>query len=248
MRPPEHVTFTGAGDPSQIPAMRSIHRKYPGRVEWGILLSESQAGTGRYPRRGDSADFFRANMYTSAHVCGELARLASSAPAVFKARATGDWMRFAFEMGSGPGAVQINHSEPQLSSLRWLRKVLGKRIIAQCRARAFPASRDVEWIFDQSGGRGETPQSIPPHYQKRLVGYAGGIGPANVLAFIERINGASGDNCGPYWLDMESSLRGPGDTFDLGAVEQVLETIATAFPSWQAGTGFPPGYRAARPS
>ena len=53
------------------------------------------------------------------------------------------------------------------------------------------------------------------------LGFAGGIGPDNVLDVIRDIGPRD-----PYWIDMESGVR-TDDKLDLAKVRRVLEQIAT---------------------
>jgi phosphoribosylanthranilate isomerase len=60
--------------------------------------------------------------------------------------------------------------------------------------------------------------TLPP-YPGRPVGYAGGIGPDNVVDIIKRINAA-----GPYWIDMESKIR-TDNWLDLKLCRAVCEAV-----------------------
>ena len=52
------------------------------------------------------------------------------------------------------------------------------------------------------------------------MGYAGGIGPDNVVDVLRDIGPVR-----PTWIDMESGVR-TGDKFDLAKVRRVLEQVA----------------------
>jgi len=71
-------------------------------------------------------------------------------------------------------------------------------------------------LFDASGGRGQIATTLEAPQFGIPCGYAGGIGPDNVLERVSAINAMAGDL--DTWIDMESSLRtatGATDRFDL---------------------------------
>lgn len=73
--------------------------------------------------------------------------------------------------------------------------------------------------IDRSGGRGVRGEFAPMPGCK--VGYAGGIGPDNVVEVLDRLE-TFGHT---YWIDMESGVR-TADQFDLHKVWRVLDLAA----------------------
>jgi len=209
---PEFITFTGADDSTDVRHMVDLADQYP--IEWGILFSPKRQGQGRYP----SARFVNrvreesARLHLSAHLCGQHSRdlierggIGSIGPVL----ADGKF-----------GRVQINTSAPYLpiDYIATWGEALGVRPILQCRAE-FHASKRVDWLFDQSGGRGVVPGSWPVENGDRLVGYAGGLGPNNVATLIKSITAMR------YWIDMESGVRDENDRFDLNKCRAVCEAV-----------------------
>lgn len=223
-RPPEFITFTGADDWTDVAGMVDLSRQYP--IEWGILFSPSRQGVdARYPSAGGDALFHMmwANICRSAHLCGQHSRDVMSG----KSLAT----TIPVDLGHF-GRVQVNHAQPVPRTIMLeIQDGWGPTPIAQCRGASFPVDTSVDWLFDCSGGRGETPVAWP-EYPGRLVGYAGGIGPDNVASVIESIAAT-----GPYWIDMESKVR-TNDRFDLALVRRVCEIVYPA-----ASTGEVPDAR-----
>jgi phosphoribosylanthranilate isomerase len=82
----------------------------------------------------------------------------------------------------------------------------------------FPEDDSIDYLFDTSGGRGEIPLAVPGHNKARLVGFAGGITPENVLRWIGSVNAQN------YWIDMESGVR-TDDWLDLDKCEAVCRAI-----------------------
>lgn len=217
-RAPLFITFTGADDHTDVYGMKAIHERYP--VEWGILFSRDRQGNeNRYPSYNKAVAMMTSGLRMAAHLCGQYAQ---------------DIMRYAIDSEwsfpvNGAKRVQINSREPSVAAAQRFGQMFGRRCILQCRdPHEFPPEHDVDWLFDASGGRGVRPATWPNH-PGRLVGYAGGITPENVLETIERINGLMGDT-GPYWLDMESGVRDENDRFDLKKVRAVCELVHGARP------------------
>jgi phosphoribosylanthranilate isomerase len=77
-------------------------------------------------------------------------------------------------------------------------------------------------LFDTSSGAGVLPGSWPKAVEGVYCGYAGGLGPANVVDQLKTIEPAT--NGQPFWIDMETRVRSSKDRlFDLAKVIDVLE-------------------------
>lgn len=209
---PRKITLTGVDDSVDPARLADISMAYP-NVEWGILFSPKLQGVGRYP----SLAYVRrllafnelAGMSLSAHLCGahskQLIGDGSLPPSIDRLIEREHFDR-----------VQINTIDPMASPPRlgnWARQ-RGMRAIMQCRnSTVFPGDDSVDWLFDQSGGRGIEAQEFPfQAVPGRLSGYAGGIGPDNVMGIVSAIQMGGADT---YWIDMETSLRDGKDHFDL---------------------------------
>jgi hypothetical protein len=79
---------------------------------------------------------------------------------------------------------------------------------------------DTSVLFDPSGGRGIAATAWPVLPGVHL-GYAGGIGPDNITAVLQRLR----QICAPetdLWIDMESRVRNDDDKLDMARVCMVL--------------------------
>lgn len=205
---PRFITFTGADEFTDIDRMVSLSKRYP--IEWGILFSPKRQGQGRYPPLAFVQRLIDCGrLRLAAHLCGGHAR-----------SALGGIDPLGLGRGSF-GRVQINTAEPNIdiAAVRKWAEGLGVRAILQCRGAEFPKTAAVAWLFDQSGGRGIEPGAWPKSHQTSQCGYAGGIGPDNVLDVLSRIDSTD------FWIDMESKVRDANDRFDLDAVERVCATV-----------------------
>ncbi len=81
-------------------------------------------------------------------------------------------------------------------------------------------------LVDASGGRGMTPKKwIRPALDKP-VGFAGGLGPDNILKEIEKIKGvAEREWTGDWWIDMENNIRCKDNRFDLNMINSVMKQL-----------------------
>jgi len=204
---PKFVTFTGLDARTDFIRARQIADRWP--VEFAVLYSRSRQGREpRYP--ADSSPILWSGLRLSAHMCGEWSRQILSGVRSVNGGA-GDLGYFT--------RIQVNTAHPDAGTIRAYAKGWGLRGIAQTRD-AFPSDTQIDWLFDKSGGQGVTPDTWPAHPGNgRLVGYAGGIGPENVLEVVRAINTAE-----PYWLDMESGVR-TDDWLDLDKCQAVCEAV-----------------------
>ena len=201
------VTITGADDAVSPRELCALSEEFP-FVEWGILVSGTRQGSPRYPCHvwiEQLADFaLDEGMDCSVHFCGSFARGLMS---------YGDfppsWLWF--------GRVQVNGwsgnlNEPFLDVIR--RRPVGW--ILQCGdepgiqdaielARTFEMGR-VSALFDASGGRGIEPFQWPVSPRALHLGFAGGIGPDNLVEVLRDIGPRDAPFC-----------------FDLAKVRAVLE-------------------------
>lgn len=206
---PKFITFTGADDHTDIDEMSTLSGKYP--IEWGILFSPSRQGIDpRYPGGAAQSRLLWSGMRLSAHLCGAYALSIMDTGSL-------NGLHIPVDLGIFK-RIQVNHRAPNPARINTFRKGWGPRCIAQCRGLKFPDDTSVDWLHDVSGGTGKQPELIP-EYPGHLVGYAGGIGPNNVLSVIQRI-----DADGPYWIDMESNVR-TNDRFDLRLCQLVCEAV-----------------------
>jgi len=219
MRMPEFITFTGPDDrtdAADLAAMLALARDYP--VEYAVLFSADRAGTARYPSLDWSDGVQRLGFpRLAAHLCGGYAKeLVATGGSGLDAHLGGfDRIQVNTAASVSPGLVRA-----------WT-DALARRgghpvePILQCRG-PFPEDSRVTWLYDRSGGKGVPPTTwpAPAPNSGRLVGYAGGLGPDSVAAVLGLLSTAN-----PFYLDMESSLRGADDRFDVDLCRRVCTAV-----------------------
>jgi hypothetical protein len=216
------VTITGADDAVNPRELVAISRQYPW-VEWGILRSVSREGTPRYPtaawmiRLIDAVEAAPSTRF-SVHLCGEFARRA---------------MRGHLIETWGAKRVQLNGFSWCEQPIR-LPPVLGIEWICQCSTPGalqyasqlrhfYDVDVAVAVLWDRSGGRGVQETDWPDPVPGLPRGYAGRIGPDNVIQVAKTIAAKPDFIVGPlgFWIDMETGVR-TDDRFDLDKVVDVL--------------------------
>lgn len=255
----DRVTFTGADDSILPTELVPLSRRYP-FAEWGILVSARQVHTPRFPSYRwmaalrDVAAIEKMNL--SLHVCGR-------------------WVRqlllgeFAIpeELLAGFSRVQLNfHGELNAIDFGGFREAIRKfgdrEIIFQVDGVNGEGLLMDVWSHDNEGevkaiplhdvshGAGISPPEWPlPLGADVWNGYAGGIGPENLLMEIARIGMiAKGSR---VWIDMETKVRRKDphssvasrfDIFDLAKVETVcrlVEPFVEREPAPNVATGAP---------
>lgn len=220
------VTMTGADDSIRPSELLEISRRYP-FVEWGILVSRNSQDSNRFPSKtwmNELAELNEGKLQLACHVCGTYV----------KEILMGSW-RFATELGelwNQFQRVQINtHGQKhqfEFDAITSLKK-LNKEIIFQydginTAILAFAISEGVNCstLFDLSHGNGVLPKEWPKPIDNVRCGYAGGLGPENIVKQIKLIESRVGDY--ELWIDMETQIRSNNDQlFDLSKVVYVLD-------------------------
>ena len=210
----EIITFTD---------LARIAQRYP-RAEFAVLAgSRTGQGDPAYPPLETLWEVQGALPRTAVHLCGKYAR-----------EAAGEEPESGLlpSLCRGFGRVQVNlpaaarHSEQERRRIHSLTGFAGRTdaetIILQHRGpwRDIPTD-DVrfEYLHDRSGGEGrEDMESWPEPPRHRRAGYAGGLGPHNIVRALEFVETHPAAH---VWLDMQSGIRDEADRMDPGLVELV---------------------------
>lgn len=205
------ITLTG------IDAATDLTR-LPKHCEIGILYTETPEGRNRYPEKAEikhMVDALSAQGQSIAlHVCGMAARHNLLDQKID-------------DITRGVQRIQVNghltvdevtalcEHYPQHTLITQHNATNAHLLDVMCANHAL--------LIDASGGRGLSPEHwVAPATTKR-VGFAGGLGPDNLLDEFSRIKPAAKHG---FWLDMEGKLRDQNDRFDVERARAVVE-IAT---------------------
>jgi hypothetical protein len=200
-------------------------------VEWAILFSQTKSGVPRFP----SWDWVLGlldishRMNLSAHLCGKwVSDVLEGNFTFFNTPEVQNFQRVQLNCGK-QRLEEAFRNQDFLHAIRKLHKpvIIGGDyqdilvdywLFSDC---------GMCPLFDASGGKGLLSPSYPKIVNgpdgSLLCGYAGGLGPDNILEQLERIAQVVGDD--EVWLDMENNVRSD-DKLDLGKVRYVLEVVS----------------------
>jgi len=237
------VTFTGADDGTNPEHLLEMSAAFPW-IEWGILIGTRDRAP-RMPSKRWIESLLklkgRANhpFNLSLHVCGQPLRTIASGRSIVGEGAD-DFRGF--------DRIQLNwHGERQeaiggaiaraMSEMKreilWEPEVIFQGDAANAAAglhvQTEQAGFSVSMLFDCSHGAGILPKSWPDSIPSIKCGYAGGMGPANIVAQLILIQTAflRGGSSRPYWVDMETLVQTDGvpSEFDLSKCQAVAADV-----------------------
>lgn len=208
-----HVTLTGIDASTDLDQL-------PDHVELGILYAAKPQGRPRYPARSKLVKMLQKlqGRKLALHVCGEEARqellnynLADMTHLVQRIQVNGPW------------------------STHYLNEVCARysdhEIVTQYNLRTSSMTHAVNGnnsnhavLVDNSGGRGIRPDSWRRPDVLMHVGFAGGIGPDNVVDVLMQLSVGRMERPG-WWIDMEGGLRNEDDLFDVGKARAVVDNL-----------------------
>lgn len=231
----DRVTITGADDSVHVSSLRNLSDRFP-FVEWGILVSYSQAGGPRFPSGQWLKELHRerGDIKLSMHLCGRWLRellggipVPRIIPPIFKR------IQLNFhgeEQVVGDGFVDALSLAAVEEAIFQIDGAMGATIMDYARTGRSASRPPISCVplFDLSHGAGVLPKAWPRPIDDRFYqGYAGGLGPDNLEEQIKAIGAAAGE--ARFWIDMETKVRSHQDrTFDLAKVERCL-AIAEPF-------------------
>ena len=214
------VTITGADDGVEPQRLVDFSGEFP-FVEWGILMSTKRQGTSRYPSHDWIVALMVATSGTptqlSAHLCGDYARGAMAGDVTF---VDSTFQRHQINGFTVPAAKLI--ALARTCPIEFILQVRDEGGLAPACSAATLIGTDTpgraSLLWDPSGGRGIEADRWPPPLPGVAMGYAGGIKPHTVESVLRDIGGDA-----PFWIDMESGVRGADDRFDLDLCRKALE-------------------------
>ncbi len=225
------VTITGADNSTDIAELVDLAAQYP-FLELGILVSKRQEGSPRFPGRDWIAKFCEAatlhKFNVSTHLCGRWVRELLLGEL--------HWYEVP-DVIDVSNRLQINtHAETLPNRSAFADNLRGTATVTEAifqwdgiNNHLTHAARgcgiNASALFDKSGGAGILPASWPLPERDFWCGYAGGLGPDNVVDQVLRIDAIS-SHLG-YWIDMERKVRTVDDSaLDMAAVRSVLASCA----------------------
>lgn len=215
----KRVTFSGIDPWTKPQELRKLADEYP-FVEFAFLLTENHAKAGnRYPHPMILKSYRQMNLPMAVHFCGKLA---------YDLVKTNDWG--AAQALLGPSMKLFDRIQFNIPKTKHFRRDLAfpaeKAIIIQLHEgteelyECYRHLPNVQGFQDDSGGQGIACKAWRAP-QGEFFGYAGGLGPENVVEAVQAIQTVCDRD---FWIDMETSIR-TGDRFDVEKCRQVCEAL-----------------------
>lgn len=235
----KYCSITGADDQVDVRDLESMGAEYP-FVEWAILLLPARAGTARFPTLDWISDFAgRYKGHKAMHLCddGFLGFVAGDKDVLSLMKG---FQRIQLNLKFGD--VEGKYDPAELASR--VRSLPQTEFILQYtkeKKGLLPLFRDIPnhaVLFDESAGRGISPDSWDKPLEGHFCGYAGGMNPGNVAGNIDMISKVADGYL--TWIDMETGVR-TDDVFDLAKVRRVLEIAAPFVAKAPVPQGVRPG-------
>jgi phosphoribosylanthranilate isomerase len=203
------ITFTGIDHLTRIDMAAMLP------VEFGFLWSVRRSSVeNRYPSEGDIKNMVKYIPRCSLHVCGKEGRQMA-----LQGQLPFDMDYFQRMQVNGPLTDEecwaICDNYPHLT------------VITQLGGRGTTGNLDVKAsnhavLVDASSGNGVSPDKWqkPDVPEGKKVGYAGGLGPHNIVEELVRLEHVIEKG---WWIGMEAKVRTPDDWFDLDAARLVVK-------------------------
>lgn len=218
----DKVTITGIDNKVKFSLLKEFSQKYPW-VEWGILISESRAGTSRYPSFHRINDILDLNLNFSIHICGKLMR--DICNGCWRISTLINFLkvsRIQINLGSYIDKFDRNKfiNGIKCMDIPWQIIIQTKNVNCDL-VLSLSEICNVLPLFDISGGKGIKPVKWPVEFKLNGCGFAGGLTPENVGKELEKISLNIPDF---VWIDVESGIRS-GDKMDFNKIEKFLEKV-----------------------
>lgn len=232
------VTMTGADDTIRHSELFKTSEIFP-FVEWGILVGAEYYGRSRFPSKSwletlakkaeiDSKAKF------SCHLCGRFVNNILMGGDVFQHLPMEDWAALFSRVQINTHGVMHQFAPIALENL--MRQHENLQFIFQYDEAnpllmQYILPKGGSALFDASHGAGVLPAKWPQAIPGVKCGYAGGLGPENIAAELEKINQVVPEDT-EIWIDMETKLftteirsGNPVTKFDIKKVTEVLQIV-----------------------
>lgn len=220
----QFCAITGADDAVAIKDIAAIEKEFP-FVEWAILWMPDRAGTPRFPTLEWIKDFKSQcpTSHASLHLCGDALIDFAEGRAV-EAMKGFKRIQLNLKFANAGERIDLQQLAAQVKAHPDVQFIL--QYTEDKKDTLLPLFKDIPnhaLLFDASAGAGISPDKWSAPVPGHFCGYAGGLGPDNVLENLKMINAVTPADY-TTWIDMESKVR-TDDQFDLQKVRSVLETV-----------------------
>ena len=224
----KYCSLTGADDAVNPQDLLRLSQEFP-FVEWAVWLMPERMGSARAPKLDWIKRFIDTckPCHRALHLCGQgLADFVEGKPETLAL--VDQFQRVQLNVRFENAGARLNMPQ-MMAHMAAKPKVTFIVQYADDQAHLLPLLKNIHnhvLLFDASAGRGLSPDTWPVPIQGHICGYAGGLGPDNVVDHIKKISTVAKGH--ETWIDMESKIR-TNDVFDLVKVRKVLEGVKGYF-------------------
>lgn len=198
------LTLTGADEHTDVAELAKLD------AEIGFLFCTAGDGN-RYPRWDWIVEAASAVPKAALHVCGRAAKtrllMDEIDLSVFsRVQLNGEALSLEIERLCGANPEKVIITQHHLYNAHLLSVKAPNHVV----------------LVDGSGGRGRSPETWRAPKTSKAVGFAGGLGPDNLEAEIQRMPLSTG-----WWVDMENKLR-VDDLFSIERAQECVEAFKRA--------------------
>lgn len=200
--------------------------------EWSVLYSDTKS-TGnyaRYPSYAFCKDFLTwcqsRGWLGSLHLCGSvIERYLNQEPDVMDLCQLAYRIQLNLNIAKFPDYAKLADDLLTISAANHHDLILqqNKTKAAFMDILLSKANKEINVLYDGSGGFGTEITKAEPPNVKHFTGYAGGIKPDNVVKIVGLIEGAN-PLSSQYYIDMESGVRAD-DVFSVEKCRQVISNL-----------------------
>lgn len=209
----KHCTFTGLDEKFSMEDLEFLSQRYS-FLEWGILYSTSEnpnLSANRYPSQKwlehhideISAIIEKTGVSLSLHVCGKEVNNLISQKDTFINFLLPYFNRvqinFRYKPKQKESLIELFNNNPETYFITQHHQA--NLLLVNDMAEI----ENHQILFDKSGGKGILEGEWPNPIEKKLCGYAGGLGPDNIEDQINKISATTQNK--NYWIDMETQIR-----------------------------------------
>ena len=200
--PKPFITVTGADEKTDVASLSDLN------AEIGFLFTATPEGRNRYPRWEWIREASLAVKRAALHVCGRDAR---------NLIAAGELPVSGFQRIQINGGILANEVE-RICAMYPRHTIITQHHVNNAHL-LFVKALNHAVLIDGSGGCGVSPDAWAPPLTEKHVGFAGGLGPANLTSELGKIQTVARPG---WWADMENKLR-VDDFFSIELAAQCVE-------------------------
>lgn len=221
----DRVTFTGADYHNDLGALRDFQQQYPA-AELAVLLCPSRLANGEagYPPYSWIEKFAAAvHPRIALHLCEEtIGNFLQGEAHVWRlARLFRRVQLNIFQKTSPVDPMDVDFAATGLKEDTGADLIVPMNLNNADMVHAL-TNPDIQILFDGSGGTGKLAESYGRPLKGRFCGWAGGLGPHNIVAEHEKIRAVA---TGSYWVDMESRVKDPQGYFSIPLCVDVMQKL-----------------------